>query len=337
MYPNTSLQPGMTGPEVKKLQDFLISKNLMSPADLANGGAGIYGPKTTAAVQKFQQQNGVDNSSGPGYWGPKTIAAASGAGASNSQPGGLTQERFQQIQSEVHNEIKNNPFFQNYTNAGNTPQQIEYAMSTGDLSAIVDEYGKPFDTATQQEALKKGMEADKVFYEQQKQKETADTESTLASKQADYQDYLINSGEKFQQDKTTLDQNAADKGVLFSGGRKQKEASLQTAYERDQATKLRNLGSDISSTAQDYQYKYGNDAANSLSKYYTAGANTYNPNVATGGVTTGGLSNIYNPNTSNYAGSRIGEQVAQANKRATGLLTNKANKLMASGYTNQIK
>jgi peptidoglycan hydrolase-like protein with peptidoglycan-binding domain len=338
MYPNTNLQPGMTGPEVKKLQDFLISKGLLSPQDAATG-PGIYGPKTTAAVKLFQQQNGVNNSSGPGYWGPQTIKAASSAGASNSQPGatgGLTQERFQQIQSEVHNEINNNPFFQNYTNAGNTPQQIEYAMSTGDISSLVDEYGQPFDTATQQEALKQGMEADKAFYDAQKSKETADAEATLADKQASYQDYLLKSGQNFQQDKTTADENAANQGVLFSGSRVQKEQNLQRAYQQDQATKLRNLTSDIGSTARDYQYKYGNNAANGLSQYYQAGGNTYNPNVATGGVSTGGLSNIYNPGQYNYAGTRVGEQVAQANKRAAALLTNKANKLVSTGYTNQI-
>ncbi len=72
--PNVSLQPGATGMEVKKLQDYLVSIGLMTAEDVATG-PGIYGPKTTAAVLALQQKLGVDNSTGPGYFGPKTISA----------------------------------------------------------------------------------------------------------------------------------------------------------------------------------------------------------------------------------------------------------------------
>jgi peptidoglycan hydrolase-like protein with peptidoglycan-binding domain len=331
MYPNTNLQPGMSGPEVKKLQDFLVSKKLMTPEQVATG-PGIYGPQTTAAVKKFQEQTGVDNTSGPGFWGPKTISAASGAGASNSNVSDLG---IPLTAEEKKKALMENPLTSSYISYGNTVEQLQNAYETGDWSTMTDETGKPFSIQDQQTALNKAKEQDSAFYEQQKAKETSDAEATLASKQADYQDYLINAGEKFQSDKSTLDQNAADRGVLFSGGRKQKETALQTSYERDQATKLRNLGADVSSTAGGYQYAYGNDAAKGLSKYYTAGGNTYNPNVATGGVGSTGLSNIYNPSASNYAGTRIGEQMATANKKASGLLWNKGNKLLATGNQNK--
>lgn len=81
--PNTALQPGMTGPAVQKLQNYLVSKGLMSQADLA-GGYGTYGPKTQAAVAQLQTQLGVDNSSGPGYFGPKTMSAIQSAGLGGS-------------------------------------------------------------------------------------------------------------------------------------------------------------------------------------------------------------------------------------------------------------
>ena len=85
-YPTTNLQPGATGPEVEKLQRFLVANNYLTQQQM-DTGPGIYGPQTTAAVAKLQNDLAVDNSSGPGYWGPKTIAALSGetsSGASGS-------------------------------------------------------------------------------------------------------------------------------------------------------------------------------------------------------------------------------------------------------------
>ena len=79
--PTKSLQPGSTDTQaVKQLQDYLVSQGVMTQAK-ASTGYGTYGPQTTAAVKKLQENLGVDNSSGPGYWGPKTISATS-----NSQP-----------------------------------------------------------------------------------------------------------------------------------------------------------------------------------------------------------------------------------------------------------
>ena len=80
--PTTSLQPGMTGSSVLALQNYLVSLGLMTQAQV-NTGPGVYGPQTTAAVQKLQQQLGVNNSSGPGYYGPQTIAAATKASTSS--------------------------------------------------------------------------------------------------------------------------------------------------------------------------------------------------------------------------------------------------------------
>lgn len=77
--PDVILQPGATGNDVKKLQDFLVSQGLMTAAQVATG-YGIYGPQTTAAVQVLQQKLGVDNSSGPGFFGPKTIQALKAVG-----------------------------------------------------------------------------------------------------------------------------------------------------------------------------------------------------------------------------------------------------------------
>lgn len=84
MYPTTNLQPGMSGSEVKKLQDFLVSQGFMTTSQVQTG-PGIYGPQTTDAVLSYQKSLGIDYSSGPGYWGPKTIAATSGQTSNQSR------------------------------------------------------------------------------------------------------------------------------------------------------------------------------------------------------------------------------------------------------------
>lgn len=338
MYPNTNLQPGQTGAEVKKLQDFLVSKGLMTPQEVATG-PGIYGPRTTAAVKKFQEQNGVDNTSGPGYWGPRTRAAATGAGASsgsgdsNSQ---ITQQSIDNLNNEIKQKAQGNQAIQQMIQGGNDLDSILNAFNTGDWSGVKDIYGQPFDVKSQQEAYNKAEKDTAAFYEAQKSKETADAEAALAQKQADFQNYLLTSQQNFESDKATADQSAADRGVLFSGGRVQKEKNLQRSYEQDQAYKLGNISRDIASTARDFQYKYGNDVANSLSQYYKLGQNTFNPNVATGGVGSGGLSKVYNPSNYNLgSGSRIKEQQIDINTRAARALSNKGNKLLATGYQNK--
>lgn len=325
MYPNQNLQPGQTGQAVAQLQQFLRSQGLLSEADIATG-PGIYGPRTTAAVKKWQQMNGVDNTSGPGYWGPQSIAVASGRGG---------QETQESVDARYKEAASKNPAVTSLVNHGSSFEDVLAALETGDLSGITDSQGMPFSVADQQKALAQAEEDSKLYYEALQAKETADTEATLAQKQADYQQYLLNSGQQFEQDKIKADQSAADRGVLFSGGRVQKEKNMEKAYSQDQAYKFGNYSRDIASTAQDYQYKYGNSAANNLKDYYKLGGNTYNANVARNGVGSSGLSSVYKPKSYDYQGTRNTERSAVANQRAAGLLWNKGNKLLATGYNNK--
>jgi murein L,D-transpeptidase YcbB/YkuD len=325
MPPTTNLQPGQTGQAVAQLQQFLKSQGLLTDAQIATG-PGIYGPQTTAAVKAWQARNGVDNTTGPGYWGPKSIAKATG--------GGMVEDQAT-VDARYNEAAGKNPVIANLTKGGSSLEQIIDGLSTGNLSGITDANGMPFSAEDQHAALVQADADTKLYYEALQQKETADSEAALAAKQADYQDYLLKSGQNFQEDKATADQTAANQGVLFSGGRVQKEKNLQRSYEQDQATKLRNTTADIGSIASEYQYKYGNDSANSLSKYYNLGGNTFNANTATGGVGSTGLSSVYNPNKFNYQGTQNVARKTAANTRAAGLLWNKGNKLLASGYNNQ--
>ena len=88
-YPSANLQPGATGSEVKKLQDYLVSQGLMT-REQVNTGYGTYGPQTTAAVKALQEKLGIDNSTGVGYFGPKTIAAIQGQGGGTNATTGTT-------------------------------------------------------------------------------------------------------------------------------------------------------------------------------------------------------------------------------------------------------
>ena len=262
------------------------------------------------------------------------LPSPSSGGASGSS--GKTSQDQPLTDAEYEAGLINNPINAARIAKGNTAEMLAYASMTGDLSGLIDEYGQPFSTEQQQEALARGMEDNKLYYEAMQEKDKADTESNLAQRKADYQDYLLKAGEDFAQDKTTLDQNAANTGMLFSTARNQKEQKLQKSYEQEQASKLASYGRDISNTARDYQYQYGNEAAGGLSQYYNLGSNTYNPNVATGGVGTGGLSSIYNPSQYNFQGRQKVARRAAANQRAAGYLTNRGNKLLSTSYQNQL-
>lgn len=303
---------------VKKIQDTLVKLGYMTQ-DEVNTGYGIYGPKTTAAMNKYVANSGKDISI-------QNQNTSNGTKTDPNQP--YTDE-------EYDASLNNHPIIKGAVAKGNTAEDLAYAASTGDFSGIVNQFGQPFSLEEQQEALRQGEEDNRLYYEALKQKETTDAELSLAKKQADYQNYLIESGNSFNKDKSTLDQTAANQGVLFSGGRAQKQRTLQKTYEQDQAYKQGVVGRDIAGIAQDYQYKYGNDAANGLSSSYNLGSNTYNPNVASGGVGSGGLSSIYNPGNYNYQGTRVTERKADANKRAGGYLWNRGNKLLATGSSNQ--
>lgn len=195
----------------------------------------------------------------------------------------------------------------------------------------VDWQGQPFSVDDQQSALKKANEDNRLYYEALQTKETADAESKMAQDKADYQDFLISSGQNFEANKAKSDQSAANRGVLFSGSRVQKEKNLARGYEQEQNYQKNKIGSSIASEAGDFQYKYGNEAAKGLNKYYNLGGNTFNPNVARGGVGSSGLSNVYKTGDYNFQGTRNTERSATADTRAASYLWNKGNKLLSSG------
>lgn len=65
---SSTLERGMRGAEVEKLQDKLIAQGYMTKDQKATG-PGIFGPRTEAALKKFQQDHGLV---ADGIYGPKT-------------------------------------------------------------------------------------------------------------------------------------------------------------------------------------------------------------------------------------------------------------------------
>ncbi|HEX8825812.1 MAG TPA: peptidoglycan-binding protein [Archangium sp.] len=70
--PQVDLKRGSEGPAVKQLQDALVKLGYLTKEQVATG-PGTFGPKTEAAVAKFQGDHGISPNSG--NYGPKTRAA----------------------------------------------------------------------------------------------------------------------------------------------------------------------------------------------------------------------------------------------------------------------
>ncbi len=72
--PQTNLQQGAQGQDVQQLQNYLVQMGYLTPQQVATG-AGTYGPQTTAAVAKMQQDLGIQAGTAAGSYGPQTQAA----------------------------------------------------------------------------------------------------------------------------------------------------------------------------------------------------------------------------------------------------------------------
>lgn len=215
----------------------------------------------------------------------------------------------------------------------NDPTAVLNAYTTGDWSGVTSLTGKPFTDEQQQAAVTQAETALAPAYKAQESNDRAITEESLNKTREGLTDTVAADARQFGADKNTLDQNAADQGVLFSGSRVQKQNDLRTTYQERDAIARRNAAESIGSTARGYQYAYGNEAAQGLaSKYALPGAATYNANVAGGAVTPGRtLASAYDPGKYNFQGTAPVAQKTAVQTRAAGLLANRANKLTLSG------
>lgn len=302
-----------TTAQIKALQDQLVKLGYMTQADV-NTGYGTYGPKTTAAVNAMTVNGGKPNNANSLFATPaKTPTPA-----------------------DYNDNLNSDPSIKTLTSMGSSLSDIENAYSTGDFSNVKGANGSAFNSADTAAALAKATAALAPAYQADQNYDTQAAQSKVAQDHADYNNQMTKSATQFQSDKTTLDQNAADSGVLFSGGRYQKEQALQTAYNNDQAAKLGQTATSMGTTMNDLNYKYGSGTSNPLSQYYNLSTNNYNANVANGGVTSGSLASVYNPGSYNYQGTANVANKANAQTLASGYLANQGNKLLTTGYSTKL-
>ncbi len=344
----STLNRGSFGDQVKALQQYLNGLGY----DVGKVDS-VFGPKVEAAVKQYQ----LDNNLKPdGVFGPKSVGMARTLGNTNTTAGapgtgklpddpsnmfnaetGKINEKFQPKNQQELDQFYNLSVASHPVFSGNSADALAYAAETGDFNGLMNPEGKPFSNEVQSEVIKEAESALAPGFEAKKSFDTQNVESDLDQKKRDYEEYLLTQKENFEADKDTLDQNAADQGVLFSGGRIEREKRLGDSYARNEEVNRANMGSSIGDIARKFQYAEGNEAAQnpSISKYYSLGSNTYNPNTARNNVGAGSISNVYNPAGSNFQGTNVNSNKAAVNVRAANLLKNRGNKLLASGYGNQ--
>lgn len=237
------------------------------------------------------------------------------------------------MEKAVSAAVSKNKDVQKYAGS-NDVNSILNAYTTGDWSGVVSLTGKPFTDEQQKVAV---AEAEKVLgpaYEAGKSFDTSIVADKLAAEQEGFAQFQKDEKKDFGVNKDTLDQSAADNGVLFSGSRFQKLNDLRTTYQDRERIARQQSASRTRSTARDYQYDYGNGAANKLSSMYRLpGESGFNANVAGGKVTSNPtLSSTYSPNEFNFQGTKPVAQQAAVQTRAAGQLANRANKLSLSGF-----
>lgn len=249
----------------------------------------------------------------------------------------LDQTTLSAMNSAVAKSLASHPNFAQFS-GGNSPEALATAGLTGDYSGVNTLTGQPFTPAEQADAVSKSTAALQPGFDESKSYDTSNVADSIQEKNTSLKDYLYNEGQNFKQDKIASDQDAADKGVLFSGARVQKERDLKKLYEDRDSQNIASTNRNIASTTKDYQYKYGNSAVPALSNLYnsTPAGNSYATNVAGGGVTPKApVASTYNPAQYDFQGTAVNANKANVQTRAAGILQNRANKLTSTGYKTQ--
>jgi hypothetical protein len=246
----------------------------------------------------------------------------------------MTPQQIQAMKEAIATALAANPDVKLY-GGKNDPNSILDAYMTGDWSNVVSLTGKPFTDEQQQAAVAQAETALAPAYKAQVAKDTADTESSLRSNQEGFGEWQNNEQRSFAQDKLAADQDAADKGVLFSGARVQKMNDIRNTYADREAQQRRIAAENAASTGRSFQYNYGNEAAKGLSQYYALpGASNFD--ATRGTVSRGGLSSTYDPSKYDFQGTAPVAQKAAIQTRAASYLANRANKLSLSGIGSKL-
>lgn len=271
---------GSKGEDVKQRQLFLQQMGLYK-GDID----GIFGPATQKAVQTYQESQNIRPN---GIIGPIT------SGKMN------THDARQQIQSNPNiqylrqNDPEVNSVLTSMENNGDINYDILTNMVTNNLSpADANEFKNYYDEY---------YSAYDPYYKEQQTYDKGSIENQLGLNQRNQERYLADSAAQFGEDKSTLDKQSANQGILFSSARAQAEKGLQDKYTNDLASKTDAYQTNAKNQLLNYQNKWGGDV-NSLSSYMQSPTQTYNASTPRNNVSSGGLSSFYNPGNYNLTGS----------------------------------
>lgn len=249
----------------------------------------------------------------------------------------MPPEQLQQFQKAIASALSKHPDVIRYGGT-NSPDALVNAYMTNDWSNLTNLTGKPFTRAQQEQAVSAAERALAPAFKAQEAYDTSVVSDALAAEQGNVNQFRANEKQAFGAQKDTLDQSAADQGVLFSGSRFQKLNDLRKTYADREAQNVISSQNRIQNTARDFQYKYGDTAAKGLSDLYKLpDSSNFNANVAGGKVTPSStMSSAYNTDRFKFQGTAPVSQKASIQTRAASLLGNKANKLSAYGYKTQL-
>jgi hypothetical protein len=219
----TNLGPGSSGDDVKKLQDWLVGQGFMTRAQV-NTGYGTYGPQTKAAVASWQQSNGIDTQGNPGYFGPisKNFIAQQ---AMTQSYGGSTQEGAQGTTS-TGLPTTGNPTLD--TLQGGV---YEYLQGLLDKGLTVNPQIE-LDPSQIQAFLDQAQTELSPYYTQQIAAIKDDLTRSLDNMQKQYDLQKKGAETSLKNSLRTTQENAAEKGTIFSGARGLAEQNLKTEQQR---------------------------------------------------------------------------------------------------------
>ena len=247
------LQFGSRGEDVKRLQQFLNAQGFQVAPEGQAGGAGnetdFFGPKTQAALQKFQKTQGIVSSGDPqstgfGRLGPQTLESVNtfttpqqdtteGVGATTGDTGGGTATDSTQVLPKTDNPEIDRAFEDLMNNPNLTDDQKKVAETMFDLISRNDkEQAERFAAA-----FEAGTEFSNPFFNAQVNMVLAGLRSGLASDAGDLEfeeRQLSDSLNKITQDL------AASKGQL-SFEAEQEIKNLQKQLGLDLETNAQNL------------------------------------------------------------------------------------------------
>lgn len=279
--PSTNLQPGSTGEDVKKLQDYLVSQGLMTQAQV-NTGYGTYGPQTTAAVKALQEKLGVDNSSGVGYFGPKTMAAiaSTGAGSATSSTGAGASNELQTILSNPGLSDDQKSLIQNLYDTVSTNDTANAEKIMAAFKAAT-EFSDPYfkaQTLIATDALSRALGAtdgDLAFQEKKLRDTLSDLTATVSASKGQL-DFNKQQELKKLSDSYTADLEATQQNLAATG---KTSSSVRTKAEGLLAEQNQGL---VESTNRQFSYQTGTlDRSLANSERDTAQSLTYLQDKAT--------------------------------------------------------